>query len=145
IRWTPEKLMSCPDCVETEVSPIDGQEIGLELTHSSGCTYSRSFQINVKEEDRPDIFIPNAFSPNDDGNNDSWQIYLPDGIDQIDRAMLFDRWGNKIAEWKNTPDVIWDGTYRDKPMNPGVFVYVVEYRNALGQQQVKSGDVTLVR
>ena len=145
IRWTPENLMSCATCVETEISPIDGQEIRVELTHSSGCTYSRSFMLNVKEEDRPDIFIPSAFSPNDDGNNDTWQVYIPDGIDQIDRAMLFDRWGNKIAEWKNTADVIWDGSYRDQPMNPGVFVYVVEYRDAFGGQQVKSGDVTLMR
>jgi len=85
-----------------------------------------------------EIFVPNVFSPNDDGFND---IFKPRGTEPFEYEMrIYDRWGNLVFESK-VLDQGWDGTFKGKLMNSGVFVYYI-----LGAGEViNKGNVTLLR
>ncbi len=143
INWLPESNVSCSNCMEISIDPSNGLIIKVEMIHSSGCIYRDEFLINI--ESGLDIYVPNAFSPNDDNNNDEWRIYLPEEIEQLDRVMIFDRWGSQLALWENTNDVRWDGYYQGKRLNPAVFAYLIEYQTPDGERHIKTGDITLIR
>ncbi|HMP88355.1 MAG TPA: gliding motility-associated C-terminal domain-containing protein, partial [Lacibacter sp.] len=75
------------------------------------------------------IYIPNAFTPNNDGLNDR---FMPSGIGySVIRSMrIFNRWGELVYEQLNLPVTDrskgWDGTQRGMPLPPGVYVYTIE-------------------
>ena len=75
------------------------------------------------------MFIPNTFSPNNDGMND---VFYPrgKGIFAIKRMKIFSRWGEVIFERNdfnaNDASKGWDGTYNGKALSPDVFVYTVD-------------------
>lgn len=85
-----------------------------------------------------EIFVPNIFSPNDDGYND---VFKPRGTEPFEYEMrIYDRWGNLVFQSKEL-DKGWDGTYKGTRMNSGVFVY---YILAAGEV-IHKGNVTLLR
>jgi gliding motility-associated-like protein len=90
----------------------------------------------------PDIFVPNTFTPNGDGNND---VLLVRGrsIRELE-FMVFDRWGEKVFE-TNDQDRGWDGTFEGKPVDPAVFVYHLTVYCVDGQRFFTKGNVTIVR
>ncbi len=113
------------------------------FTHRSGCVYGSRFAILPRK--KADFYVPNAFSPNGDGVNDSWTFVPPAGVGHFDEVLVFDRWGNQVADWKGVPTVHWDGTFRGKALNPAVFAYFIRFTDANGEQVEKKGDVTIVR
>lgn len=64
---------------------------------------------------------------------------------EILTATLFDRWGNLLREWNNTNDIAWDGSFRGKAMNPGVFTYAIQYVDQEKKKKVETGNITLLR
>jgi large repetitive protein len=88
------------------------------------------------------IFIPNIFSPNNDGLNDVLYV-RGEGIAQLS-FIVYHRWGEKVFE-TNDPHHGWDGTFKGKPAETGVYVYLVEARLENGMTVKRSGNVTLVR
>ena len=93
------------------------------------------------------LFIPNAFTPNEDGINDIYYI-SNSGFESFDFT-VFDRWGNQVflnAHFQpNDETEGWDGTFRGKVLNGGVFVWVAKVVFKDGTTEVLSGDVTVVR
>ena len=92
--------------------------------------------------DERDVYLPNAFSPNGDNNNDVFRI-RSNFIDQVEMA-IYDRWGEKIFETtdKNT---WWDGTYKGNLLPPDVYAYYFKVRCIDGDTYFKKGNVTLIR
>jgi gliding motility-associated-like protein len=90
----------------------------------------------------PSVFVANVFSPNGDGSNDVLHI-LGNGIDEV-QFSIYDRWGEKVFETTSATDG-WDGTFRGKPMNVGVFVYFIKGKYKNGESIDKNGNVTLLR
>jgi gliding motility-associated-like protein len=86
------------------------------------------------------VYIPNAFTPNGDGINDTFGIKGEGAFEYS--LVIFNRWGEKIFE-SNNPNQQWDGTYKSLPVQPGEYVYqlMAHGKNYKGQ----SGVVTLVR
>lgn len=93
------------------------------------------------------VYLPNAFSPNGDGRNDrlefsanctpvQWQI------------TVYDRWGNRVFESRD-PDAFWDGTFKNKPVLPGVYMVAVIYQMTDNNGSLQNGqlarDVVLIR
>ncbi len=86
------------------------------------------------------VFIPNAFTPNGDGINDTFGV-KGEGIKKF-TMRIFDRWGEVIFE-SHSPKQQWDGTYEGKPAQSDVYVY--QFTAAGEKAETKSGSVTLVR
>jgi gliding motility-associated-like protein len=91
-----------------------------------------------------DIFIPNAFSPNADGNND---VFQPSGNVEVLSMMIFDRWGAKV--YHSTPlELAWDGTVQNVPAQGGHYYFVIRYllpTNGTSVPLTSSGEVYLIR
>lgn len=97
----------------------------------------------------PDIYIPTAFSPNDDGINDVFYISgAGSQITKIKKFIIYNRWGGLMHETSDFfPDDLtkaWDGHYKNVKMDPGVYVYVAEVEFIGGLVKVYRGDVTIM-
>ncbi len=101
-------------------------------------------EIEITLDDcKCDIYIPNAFSPNDDGFNDRLNIFR-NCVFQKYQMQIFDRWGNLIFESDN-PDHEWDGSINGADAAIGVYVYWLTFTNELGIDDQRSGSVHLLR
>ena len=92
------------------------------------------------------VYIPNAFSPNGDGNNDVFMAYTSNDKGLVYFELLvFNRWGEKVFE-SNTISQGWDGTYKGQLQNPDVYVYQATY-GFRGEPLAKTskGSITLIR
>jgi len=112
------------------------QTVSLTVTDVNGCQASQ--QIKVVDQ-CPNVYIPNAFTPNGDGINDTWVI---EGLDNDATASVkvFTRYGNLIFDSKGygTP---WNGEYNGKKLPAAVYYYIVTAKN--GKQKF-SGSVTII-
>jgi gliding motility-associated-like protein len=89
------------------------------------------------------IFIPNAFTPNADHNNDVFNVKL--GKDAIGMNMtIFDRWGKMLFESNRIAEG-WDGTYKGKDADMGTYQYVIKVRYRDQSVETYKGDISLVR
>jgi gliding motility-associated-like protein len=123
----------------TQVFPNNGQfqpfvrptvTTTYELTVLSNTGCAVSDQITISVDPNRKVYIPNAFSPNNDGFNDRFTIYAGGNVRQISTMQIFDRWGELVFERDNfafgDERFGWDGKFRGKAVNPGVFVYFAE-------------------
>jgi gliding motility-associated-like protein len=145
--WTPTIGLSCTDCTDPSVMPPNTTLYYVQITDEKGCTALDSVEIAVNKI-RP-IYIPNAFSPNDDNTNDVFMVYGNAAALQIRTMRIFNRWGGLVFEAQNVPTndpaYGWNGMMHSKKLNPGVYVYHIEIEFI--DQEVRSydGDVTLLR
>ena len=87
--------------------------------------------------------IPNAFSPNNDQNNDLLEFYA--GWDILNfQLSIFDRWGNEVFTTQTIGD-FWDGRYKDKLVNTGIYTYVLTYESSEVGKQKTTGNITVLR
>lgn len=146
--WNSNEPLSCAMCEGTWVFNSLPAIYTWTVTDVNGCTASASIMVNV-DFDR-DVFIPNVFTPNNDGRNDDFRIFTGPGVVAINSMQIYDRWGNLIHNEENlapspTGAGNWNGTRDSDPMNPGVYVYVVEIRFIDGAILSYRGDITLIR
>lgn len=95
------------------------------------------------------VYIPNAFSPNDDGINDVFSIMGGPELVKISTLKVFDRWGNLVYEGADlSPSSYvqgWNGKTRGKPVHNGVYTYLTRLLMDDGKERLFSGSVTLLR
>lgn len=140
-NWTPELALNCVDCANPLVTPFAHEtQYTLTITYNRNCVATASMTVFV--ENHLQVFIPNSFSPNGDGNNDEFRIY-GEGIKLID-LKLFNRWGEKVFETNNQLEG-WNGTYQSKLQEPSVFVYRVKITYLDNKTVERIGSVTLIR
>jgi gliding motility-associated-like protein len=104
--------------------------------------------IEVTEEDCGCYpYVPNAFTPNNDGNNDAFQIYANCELQDFEMN-IYDRYGGRVFIGNNS-NAKWDGTINGKLANNAVYVWTITFRalNAGGEVVEKrmSGDLTLIK
>ena len=144
--WTPTDSLSCESCLSPIASPLNSIYYELTVTNLNGCVDTAGIFIHV---DKPrDVFIPNVFTPNDDGVNDIFYIFANNNvIHQVNKFQIFTRWGELVFSDQgfqpNDPDHGWDGWFRGKKLNPAVFVYYAEIEFIDGVKKIYKGDVTL--
>ncbi len=86
------------------------------------------------------VFIPDAFSPNNDGINDIFKPYM-EGVSKF-RIRIYDRWGAQLYD----SDINhWDASYVDEFVPQGVYMYMLEYLDCRGKYKAESGTVTLIK
>lgn len=148
IRWTPTDYLSCADCLRPEFTAIEDISYSLRIIDEFGCTDEAVMSIVVNPS--TGIFIPNAFSPNEDGINDRFSIYADElQIKEVKVMRIFDRWGSAVFEDTSFPvndsDYGWDGRKRGKLMNAGLYVYYAEIELLDGTVLFEKGEVLLVK
>ncbi len=140
--------LSCTICQQTEAALLNTTLLYATGTNESGCTAIDSHLINVTKE--YPIYTPNVFSPNGDGVNDFFNVFPePLSTTTIQSLTIFDRWGGLVYQATNLdPRQLsngWDGSYRGKPLDAGVYIYIADILFIDGNVLRKSGSVTLVR
>lgn len=107
-----------------------------------GCEFQETIQL-VARNCNPNIYLPNIFSPNQDGVND--RVY-PQGINFVTiELQVFDRWGG-LVHTASGLESYWDGTRQGKPVSNGTYLVVLRYRNInSGKEGIMTQDVTLLR
>jgi gliding motility-associated-like protein len=94
------------------------------------------------------VFIPNAFSPNEDGINDFFSVFTNEDAKKIQQLNIFDRWGELIFTktdfQPNQESLGWDGTFRGKKVMPGVYTYWAEVEFLDGKKKFFKGDVSII-
>jgi len=90
------------------------------------------------------IYIPNAFTPNGDGNNDAFNIYSNAGVITGVDMKIFNQWGQLIYETNNLAKG-WDGTYKGKKQPSGVYMYVIKIQLGTGSETIRKGSVNLIQ
>lgn len=149
VVWTPPFDSSeCPGCLQQQVAPFISTVYTIQVQALNGCTDQD--KISVIVDRRRQVYVPNIFSPNDDGVNDLLNVFAkPGSVSKINSMQIFDRWGDAIYTLEdflpNSPTIGWDGTFKGKPLNPGVFVWVLDVEFIDGQRELYKGDVTIVR
>ncbi|MEL6866425.1 MAG: gliding motility-associated C-terminal domain-containing protein [Bacteroidota bacterium] len=149
VNWSPVDYLDCLDCFDNVVYP--GQDITYTLTVADdfGCQVSDSIQVRVSR-DVSKVYIPNAFSPNGDGWNDTFYIgSFENLVQQTAELAIFDRWGGLIFNRTNfdltLPSEGWDGTTDGQPAQVGVYAYFIKVRLIDGTIKQFAGDLTLLR
>jgi gliding motility-associated-like protein len=145
IMWSPPGLVDCDTCLLVTSMPLMTTEFSVTV-ESNGCSDSDNLKVIVE---RRDIYAPNIFSPNGDGNNDVFFLGAGPEVEKIRSFMVFDRWGESVHQYfdilPNDPTVGWDGNLRGDPLNPAVFTWFAEVEFIDGRVEIYKGDVTLVR
>jgi len=107
------------------------------------CDRIRTLKLNVNS-----VFIPNAFSPNGDGTNDYFQVFSKNQDIKILTYQIFDRWGGNIYGKSNFKisdfDAWWDGTYNNKELNSGVYIYYIEIE-CMEELISLKGEITIIK
>lgn len=145
-EWTPANGLSCTDCPNPWARPLQATTYHLTIEDQNGCIAEANVLVRVNR--RRNLYAPNIFSPNGDGENDRFLIYGK-GVAEIQTLRIFDRWGNQLFLNEhfqpNEESQGWDGRYRGQDMNPGVFVWQAVIEFVDGAVEVYAGDVTLYR
>jgi gliding motility-associated-like protein len=134
------------NCFNIDVANLfENTELIFNL--NNGCGDSASVNITVNQ--RESIFVPNAFTPNGDGQNDVITVFGSTDVQIVNKFMVFDRWGELLFESSDfTPNDLsngWDGKFKGEFLNPGVFVYYAEFTLVNGRKSTRKGDITIIR
>jgi gliding motility-associated-like protein len=131
---------------EVEFIKIGKYQITLTASSIYGCKEAVSKTIEVKNNFN--IFIPNSFSPNFDGLNDTFApVFTNYGLDTKSFEMeIFDRWGHSLYRTKD-PVKGWDGSIQNKgePLKEEVYIYRIKYKDLDGNSYNKMGHLSLVK
>ena len=142
--WTPNTGLSDPTIATPEASPSVTTTYYATLTDQWGCSWSDSLTIWVLDVicDEPYIYVPNAFTPNNDGNNDI--LYVNSNVGYELDFKIYDRWGELVFETSDFSHG-WDGTFNGQKVDPGVFVYHLVVKCYNHEIFKKKGNITVIR
>ena len=143
--WSNSNTLDRPSSSDPLATPTDTlTRYQVTVTDTLGCTWTGDILLHCTEVicGRPNVFIPNTFSPNGDGINDRL-CFHGDFITDFYLA-IYTRWGEKVFE---THDInsCWDGRYNDNWCMPGVYTYSCRIQCEAGLQNHLKGDITLIR
>ena len=145
-NWYPSEIVGNEQGNQVEVSLIEDALIVVDVLDGAVdvCFASDSIMLShrTSECEDPYIFIPNAFTPNGDGEND---VLMVRGINITDLYFaIYDRWGEKVFE---TTDqfVGWDGTFKGRDCDPAVYDFYLKYTCEGEPMYFQKGNVTIIR
>jgi gliding motility-associated-like protein len=145
-EWRKDEGLSCFDCLEPFAKPTKSTSFHLTVMSEDGCRVADSIHFQVLKV--RDVFIPNVFSPNQDGRNDLLTIHAGPEVSNIRSFTVFSRWGELLFEANNfspNSEIGWKGSFDGNPLDNGVFFWVAIIDFIDGEQLTYSGDVTLLR
>lgn len=134
--WSPAQLVSNPSILQPTIKVSEDVVLTLTAKGENNCIAVDDIQILVQ---RP-VVVPNIFTPNGDGINDTWVIK---NLSMYRNAVvqLFNRYGQKVVLFKGDSKA-WDGTVNGTPVPAGVYYYIIQLNNG---QSALTGSLTIIR
>jgi gliding motility-associated-like protein len=137
-QWTPATGLNDAAIKDPVASPSTTTTYTLLVIDDNNCETSGSIKVTVSG--RSNISVPNAFSPNGDGINDTWvitnlSVYPGATVD------VFNRYGQPVFHSENSYKA-WDGTYNGKPLPVGTYYYIIDLKN---NEKKTAGSVTIFK
>jgi gliding motility-associated-like protein len=139
--WTPAAFLSDPTSATPKATLTADQRFIVSGTTPAGC--QGSDDILVKVYKGPDIYVPSAFTPNNDGLNDLLRP-IPVGIKDFKFFRVFNRWGQLVFATQD-PQRGWDGKINGASQGTGTFVWMAEAIDYKGNLVTRKGVVSIVR
>jgi len=137
--WSPATGLSSATALNPNAAPTQTTTYTLTATSTRGCTSSDDVLVTVLN-----CFDPkNAFSPNGDGINDTWEVNLGDCIKSA-RVEVFNRYGSRVFMSDNYRNN-WNGTFEGKPLPDATYYYVITMELVTGKKTYYKGNVTILR
>ena len=141
-EWLPCIGLNSCSSAEAILTPGLHENYIVKVTDKNGCTDTASISVKYIDPGK-NIFIPNAFTPNNDGLNDLFKPLA--NIPGNPELRIFDRFGNVIFTSKDY-QAAWDGTNKGKPLPPGSYPYMIRTKGeGPCANQVIKGTVMLIR
>ena len=136
--WVPANNLNNANIYNPIASP-DSTTTYIVSVSNGQCSYSDSVIIYVNALST--LYVPNSFTPNNDGLNDIFRV----GSTELTEfhGQIFNRWGNMIYEWYEHEDG-WDGKYMGRKAQEGVYIYLINASGQCGKYEI-NGHVTLIR
>ena len=119
--------------------------VSLVAMAQDGCTDTAYVAITVIDE--VIFYVPNSFTPNDDGKNDEFIPVLTSGYDRARgyEFRIYNRWGEEVF-YSDTPGVGWDGTYLNTPVQNGTYIWYVRFKSSMNNEVFDySGHVNVIK
>jgi gliding motility-associated-like protein len=139
--WTPASGLSNPNIADPVATVSETTTYTVTATTAEGCEGVDS--ITIKAFTLADIFVPNAFTPNNDGHNDLLHA-IPIGIKDFKYLTVYNRYGQQVFATTNA-SLGWDGTLNGHTLPPGTFVWVAAGVDYTGRLVQRKGVVLLIR
>lgn len=140
--WTPATGLSCTNCATPVAQPTEPTRYIVNTLTGLNCVAADTVTVYLSYD--RSLFVPTAFSPNDDGNNDLFRVKAK-GV-AIYTLQVYNRWGQLIFQ---ADDITrgWDGYFKSQAQPMGTYVYVVRYAYFGKETQVleQKGTFTLIR
>lgn len=148
MKWQSPGELPCATCPELVLGPLETTAYSISISDENGCVARDQITVFVRRN--RDVFIPNAFSPDNDGTNDVLMIFAGDEVVRVKSFQIYNRWGESVFEvysfLPNDPIYGWNGTGRGgQTFNAAVFVYLAEVEFIDGSTKLYTGDVSLIR
>ncbi|MBL0308190.1 MAG: gliding motility-associated C-terminal domain-containing protein [Bacteroidetes bacterium] len=141
--WTPAASVVCDECKDTRAFPQESTTYTVQVVDMNGCRATDTLRVEVRKV-TDNIFLPNAFTPNNDGNNDVLQLFGDMSDVRQMNFVLFNRLGEKVYE-TDDHGFQWDGSYRGETSPMGVYRYMMHLVFADGTGKDLQGSVTILR
>lgn len=146
-NWSPGDYLNCSTCSSPISRPRSDISYVVTVANQYECTSSDTLSIKLVCAQGL-VYIPNAFSPNNDRLNDVFYV-KGRGIRSIKSMRVFNRWGELVFETANAEidDITkgWDGRHKGKDAESATYVYYVELICDTGEIFTRKGTVTLIR
>ena len=152
LAWSHDEpgVLSCYDCLTPWAINVTPATYFVQVWDSAGCLAETQVLVNV--DNRRNVYVPNVFTPNQDGRNEEFRVFTGQGVELIKSVRVFNRWGELMTEVRDQlPDpngvFVWDGRFKGRDMQPGVYVYLAEviYIDRPNDPVIVKGDLTLLR
>ena len=142
--WTPSDGINCQSfaCDTVIATPTITTTYEVIITGASGCQGTENVTVFVNPICSKEVFVPTIFSPNGDGKNDQ-QCVLGNCIASMEFS-IYNRWG-EIVFSTTDQNQCWDGMYKSKKVNAGVFVYKLKASLTNGGEVNQSGNITVTQ
>jgi gliding motility-associated-like protein len=139
--WSPATGLSDPSAADPVATLDLDQRYTLYAIDSLGCD-GRS-EILLRRYVGPELYVPNAFTPNSDGRNDVLRV-ISVGIRDFHYLAIYDRWGGLVFRSTDRAQG-WNGNLKGQESGSGTYVWIAEGTDYTGRKLLRKGTVTIVR
>ncbi|MFT5183704.1 MAG: gliding motility-associated-like protein [Flavobacteriales bacterium] len=141
--WTPGEFLNNSSS-DSPIATLEETTMFYVIVSDGECEHLDSVRVTVVDFvcGPPSIYIPNAFSPNGDDQNEILFI-RGENLTSV-YLTIYDRWGEMVFE-TSSQNIGWDGTYKGKPVDPAVFVYYLEATCVGGVDYFDKGNITVIK